>query len=389
MANRKRKLLAKMTAAVLCASAFTGILAACGSTPGEETDEVNYYNLDQVTLTDEYAVNGLDKEIDYLLKLDKDRLLANFYVNAGLKANATPYAGGWENALIGGHTLGHYLTALAQAYANAGTDKDDRTAIKSKLDGIIDELKTCQDNSKGEAGFLWGAKSLGSDVEIQFDNVEMGRTNIATQAWVPWYTMHKIIAGLIDVYNLTGNKTAKTVVENLGDWVYNRVSKWSKQTQTTVLNIEYGGMNDCMYNLYEMTGKDKYAVAAHMFDEESLFNAISANGNNYLNNRHANTTIPKIIGALNRYVTVHGKKINGETVDASDMVDVAKKFWTRVVEHHTYVTGGNSEWEHFGMDDVLDGERTNANCETCNTYNMLKLSRMLFSITKDVKYLDY
>lgn len=432
--QRKKRLGTRAAAAVLCAAVLSGALAGCSqsqqgdsnttptpteaimepqdTTPApqetapevpeateapadtnETTARLAFTSVTDVTITDPYAVNGLDKEVQYLLSLDADKLLYWFYRNAALTPpTQSSYGGGWEGALIGGHTLGHYLSAIAQASVNAGTSEEGKAALNERIAYIMDALKTCQDNAESagaKAGFLWGAKTLGDAPEIQFDNVEMGRTNIATQAWVPWYTMHKLLAGILDVYTLTGNETALAIAKSLGDWVVERVSAWDDATQKRVLAIEYGGMNDALYNLYAATGEDRYAAAAHKFDEQSLFNAILSERANYLNNLHANTTIPKVIGALNRYMVLDGKTVDGETVDASEMLEVAEKFWTRVTEHHTYVTGGNSEWEHFGEDDVLDGERTNANCETCNTYNMLKLSRMLFSITKDKKYLDY
>ena len=361
----------------------------------EDAASVTFTGLDETVITDAYAVNALDKETDYLLLLDEDRLLAGFYANSALESNgSSSYGGGWEGSLIGGHTLGHYLSALSQAVSNAGTPEAKRPNLLSRLNYVVNALKECQDNPAtdrgAQDGFLWGASDLNADnVEFQFDNVEQGRADINSQAWVPWYTMHKIIAGLLDAYTLAGNETALSVAEKLGDWVYERVSGWSETTQRTVLSIEYGGMNDCMYNLYAVTGEERYAVAAHMFDEESLFEDIYDDGSDYLNGKHANTTIPKVIGALNRYMTLDGKTVDGATVNAQWYLEVAELFWERVVGHHTYITGGNSEWEHFGRDDVLDAERTNANCETCNTYNMLKLSRMLFAVTKDKKYLDY
>lgn len=387
----KKRFFVSVVGAILSVSMLAG--CAGKTDEGEAAGDITFTPLGEVKITDGYAVNGLDKEIDYLLKLDADKLLFYFYKNAGLTPKASgSYGGNWEGSLIGGHTLGHYLSAIAQAYANAGTSDTDRAALGERISYMVNALKECQDNAVNagaKKGFLWGARTLGAVPEIQFDNVEKGLTNIGTQAWVPWYTMHKILAGIIDVYTLTGNETALEVAKSLGDWVYDRVSGWDTATRTRVLSIEYGGMNDCLYNLYAVTGEEKYAVAAHAFDEEGLFKNILSGGANYLDGLHANTTIPKIIGALNRYMTCDGKTIGGETVDASEMLKVAEEFWTRVVEHHTYITGGNSEWEHFGRDDVLDGERTNANCETCNTYNMLKLSRMLFSVTRDKKYLDY
>lgn len=359
------------------------------------------FNMDEVQVTDAYYVNSLEKETRYLLSLDTDRLLAGFRETAGYIAgmsqddinkymnNAARYGGGWENALIGGHTLGHWLTAMAQAYANKGTDESVRTEVKKTLDSVINALADCQAKTNGTEyeGYLFGAVLPDkTDLDIQFDNVEKGLTNIFTQAWVPWYTMHKIVAGLVSTYKLTGSETAYNTAKQLGNWIYNRVIKWDGSTQRTVLGIEYGGMNDCLYDLYEAVaakeGREaavKYADAAHKFDEEPLYNKVYKGTPNALNNIHANTTIPKFLGALNRYETLGDEKY----------LEYTESFWDYVVNNHSYITGGNSEWEHFGADNVLDAERTNCNCETCNTYNMLKLSRKLFMVTGKPKYTNF
>ena len=344
--------------------------------------------LQAVTVEDAYSLNAYAKERAYLLSLDEGRLLAGFYENAGL---ATPYRryGGWENSLIAGHTLGHYMTAVAQAYANPATPDGERGKFFEKAAGIVEALSLCQSSSRGGRGFIWGALPAEGGVEAQFDNVEAGRTNIVREAWVPWYTMHKIIAGLCDIYLFTGIAKAEEVASALGDWVFGRVSRWDGETQKRVLSVEYGGMNDCMYTLYSITGKAEHALAAHAFDEEELFDVILSGVKDGLKDRHANTTIPKILGALSRYQVLHGRTFGGDTVDASRYLAVAEAFWQTVAERHTYVTGGNSEWEHFGADYVLDKERTNCNCETCNAYNMLKLSRRLFCVTGDKKYTDF
>ena len=286
--------------------------------------------------------------------------------------------GGWENTLIGGHSVGHYLTALSQAYQNPNISAEERDALMNKMKVLVDGMKECQKNSKGQPGFVWAAtKGNQQNVEFQFDNVENRKTNIIQEAWVPWYTMHKLIAGLVDVYKNTGYEPAKEVASGLGDWTYNRCSKWSSQTHATVLSIEYGGMNDCLYDLYSVTQNQKYADAAHFFDETALFDRVLSGGTDVLNGKHANTTIPKFMGALKRYMVLGGKD--------EKYLEYAKSFWDMVTTHHTYVTGGNSEWEHFGKDDILDAERTNCNCETCNSYNMLKLSRELFKVTDTVQ----
>lgn len=368
---------------------LSGAFAATENETGEnEMTTYNAYNLSAVDVTDAYLTNAEDKDIEYLLSLDVDRLVAGFRDTAGLNMKGKTRYAGWESSLIGGHTLGHYLTAVAQAVAALPSTDPREAELLTHLNYIMDALKECQDAIG--TGFIFGSTILTrTNIELQFDNVESNKTNISTEAWVPWYTMHKILAGIIDVYKYTGNETALEVAKGLGNWVYNRTSSWSANTRATVLSIEYGGMNDCLYELYAVTGDEKYAIAAHSFDEDNLFKTVSNGGKNALNNRHANTTIPKFIGALNRYVTTHGKTIDGEVVDASEYLTYAQNFFAMVLERHTYVTGDNSEWEHFGADNILDAERTNCNCETCNAYNMLKFAKALFMATGDTSYLQY
>ena len=382
----------RLTSLSLSAAILAGFAPI--STPQFSSDaasaSIQDFGIGDITMTDSYSVNAFEKEMDYLLAFDTNKLLAGFRDNAGLNTYGATRYGGWENTNIAGHCVGHYLTAIAQAYQNPTLDNEDRGALESRMKILIDELRNCQKNSKGKPGFIWAApKPSDGNVERQFDRVEVGKANIFDDAWVPWYTMHKLIAGIVDVYNATGYEPAKELASGLGDWVYNRAKGWSEQTRNTVLSIEYGGMNDCLYDLYLITGKDEHAVAAHYFDETRLHEAVLKGGANVLNGKHANTTIPKFLGALKRYIALDGKTVNGEKIDASRYLQYAEAFWDMVVTHHTYITGGNSEWEHFGMDDVLDAERTNCNCETCNSYNMLKLSRELFKITGDVKYMDF
>ncbi len=359
-------------------------------TMAAEDAKIEAFSLADVTMTDAYCTNAFSKELKYLLSFENDRLLAGFRENAGLNTKGAKRYGGWENTNIAGHAVGHYLTALAQAYLHPELDDSQRETIRTKMYSLIDGLRECQKNSKGKAGFIWAAAHPnGTGVEVQFDNIEAGKSNIINEAWVPWYTMHKLIAGIVDIYNATGYAPAKELGSGLGDWVYNRCKTWDQRKHNTVLSIEYGGMNDCLYDLYLITGKDDHAAAAHYFDETNLHEAVLKGGANVLNNKHANTTIPKFLGALKRYIALDGKTVNGEKVDASRYLQYAEAFWEMVNAHHTYITGGNSEWEHFGMDDILDKERTNCNCETCNSYNMLKLSRELFRITGDSKYMDF
>ncbi len=318
------------------------------------------FALNEIEIKDDYLENAFRLEQEYLLSLEADRLLAGFYETAGKTPKKKRYSGGWEDQDIAGHTMGHYLAALAQTYAS----KKDKRFLE-RLDYVVDSLAECQ----AESGYL------SAFPEELFDNLEQGK-----QAWVPWYTMHKILAGLIRVYQLTGRQKALDMAVKLGTWVSGRVNRWDEAVKARVLATEYGGMNDCLYELYKESGRIEFMLAAEKFDELPLLQAVF-DDNDILDGKHANTTIPKFLGAFNRYVTV------GE--DQEFYLDTARKFFDMVVQNHTYITGGNSEWEHFGTPKILAAERTNCNCETCNTYNMLKLARGLFLVTGEKKYLDF
>jgi len=321
---------------------------------------IRNFALNSVELIDPVLENAFRKEQEYLRKIDADKLLAGFLETAGLEKKAECYPGGWEEAEIAGHTLGHYLTALAQLYA--ATEAKD---IEERLNYIIAQLAACQ----GENGFLFASP------EELFDRVERGEP-----AWVPWYTMHKVLAGLLSAYRQGKRPQALEVAVKLGMWVYERTVAWTEEGRERVLMVEYGGMNDCLYELYKETGRKEFAEAAAKFDETELFRQV-AEGNDVLSGKHANTTIPKFLGALNRY------KVLGESEEF--YLKAAQSFFDIVTKNHTYVTGGNSEWEHFKMPGTLGKERTQCNCESCNTHNMLKLAEGLFSVTGEKRYMDF
>lgn len=335
---------------------------------GSKVDKYEFsdFKLEDVIIQDKYLKNAFTLELKYLKSLDEYRLLAGFTSQLGLSSKKL-YSG-WEDSEIKGHTLGHYMTALAYAYANT---KDGEIAIK--IENIIDCLRKCQ--------ISHGNGYVGAISEKSYDKIEVGNP---AGTWVPWYTMHKIMAGLINIYQLCGYEVAREVVTNLGLWVYNRSKNWTKETRENVLAVEYGGMNDCLYELYKITGDERFYHAAERFDEMSLFEPLYNKKDN-LDGLHANTTIPKILGALNKYDVM--EQVEGK-VDKF-YLEVAENFWNIVVKHHSYATGGNSEWEHFGESEVLDEDRTECNNETCNVYNMLKLSRKLFMITGEKKYLEF
>ena len=387
--KQKQRFLSSLLSCVMILTSGASLPAALPASAAEDA-EIQTFPMSDVTMTDAYTVNAYAKEIAYLLSFDSERLLAGFRENAGLPTNGAGRYGGWENSLLAGHTTGHYMSAISQAYVDALTTDAQKEQLLDMMKKLVDGLKICQQNSKGKPGFIWGGSIINQfNVEQQFDNVEEGKLNMFTESWAPWYTMHKLIAGLIDVYEVTGYEPAKEVACGLGDWTYNRAAGWDPALHEKVLDVEFGGMNDCLYDLYAVTGEEKYAVAAHLFDHTKIYERILAHEPNALNWQHSNTTTPKFIGALKRYTVLNGKNVGGETVDATRYLEYAEAFWDTVRNHHTYITGGNSDWEHFGLDDHLDDQRTGRNCESCITYNMLKLTRTLYTITGDPKYMDY
>ena len=310
--------------------------------------------------------------------MDTARLLAGFRTTAGIDTKGVRPYGGWEDSLLGGHCVGHYLTALAQAVKVTG-DKE----LKEKSQTLIAGLEECQ--KKLGTGFLFGAKVEDKeDVEKQFDILEGKKKG---ETWVPWYNMHKVLAGLVDTYKYTGNETALLVAEKLGDWIYERVSKWDLKTNQKVLETEYGGMNDCLYELYSYSHNKHHLEAAQKFDEKALFLMAAKGEKNCLDGKHANTQIPKFIGAIKRY-NVLKQLGEAKQEDEAYLVD-AEKFFEMVVKRHSFVTGGISVMEHFRKDYHLDEIRTQTNCESCCAHNMLKLAKELFKATRKKEYADY
>lgn len=186
---------------------------------------IKEFPMEQILNSDPYCVNALEKDMAYLTAFDSDRLLAGFRETAGLDRKGAKRYEGWESTLIGGHSMGHYLSAIAQAYVNPGVSVEDRKCVYEMMTTLIDGLLECQAHSKGKPGFVFGAVIVDPEnVEKQFDNIEQNLTNIITQAWVPWYTMHKLLTGVLDVYKLTGYEPACKLAEGIGDWTYQRAT---------------------------------------------------------------------------------------------------------------------------------------------------------------------
>lgn len=336
------------------------------------------FELDKVQILDNYYLSAQKSDIAFLKKMDTARLLAGFRTTAGIDTKGVRPYGGWEDSLLGGHCVGHYLTALAQAVKVTG-DKE----LKEKSQTLIAGLEECQ--KKLGTGFLFGAKVEDKeDVEKQFDILEGKKKG---ETWVPWYNMHKVLAGLVDTYKYTGNETALLVAEKLGDWIYERVSKWDLKTNQKVLETEYGGMKIVWYELYSYSHNKHHLEAAQKFDEKALFLMAAKGEKNCLDGKHANTQIPKFIGAIKRY-NVLKQAGGGKQEDEAYLAD-AEKFFEMVVKRHSFITGGISVMEHFRKDYHLDEIRTQTNCESCCAHNMLKLAKELFKATRKKEYADY
>lgn len=298
----------------------------------------------------------------YLHLLDAERLLHTFRLNAGLPSAAQPL-GGWEapRVELRGHFLGHFLTACALMSHSAGD-----AALKEKANYIVGELAKCQQRLNG--GYL------SAFPEEFFDRLRAGKG-----VWAPFYTLHKILAGMIDVYRLCGNKEALAVAEGIGQWTARWTAALPRDHMQKVLNVEFGGMNDALFELYALTNNDAYAAAARRFDHARVFDPL-AEGRDELTGLHSNTQIPKVTGAARAY------ELTGE----ERYRRIAEFFWRQVTELRCYCTGGTSNREHWRTPPGrLASELSDATQECCCTYNLLKLTRRLFTWSADARYADY
>ena len=331
------------------------------------------FSLRQVELTDSPFKAARERNASYLLSLDADRLLHNTRKYAGLQPKASLY-GGWEARGIAGHTLGHYLTALSQQYAATGDAR-----FKERISYIIKEMAEAQQAyGDGYVGALPPVE-LKTMREFRAGRVETeGSFNFKGGAWVPWYTQHKVLAGLKDAWVLGENAQAKEVTLKLADWMDEITRPLTKQQQQRMLQVEFGGMNETLTDIYALTGDKKYLESARRFHHEVIMRPL-LEGRDELAGKHANTQIPKIIGEARLY----------EVAGDEGGRKIAEFFWDRVVHHHSYVIGGNSENEHFGLPDQLANRLGPATAETCNTYNMLKLTRHLFAWQPKAEHFDF
>ena len=298
----------------------------------------------------------------FLKAVDADRLLAGFRAQAGLSAKAERY-GGWEAKDITGHSLGHYLSAIAMA------------GMTDRVEYVVDELAACQ-QANGDGYVAPMPKRLYEQVHAC--HIEANGFGL-NGVWVPTYTLHKIFAGLRDAHRYVGNRKALEIERKLGDWLDRILAGLSDEQIQKMLVCEHGGMNEVLADLTADTGDERYLVlAARGFHQHKVLDPI-LQGKDQLNSLHANTQIPKVVGLAREY----------ELTGKPEYRCAAESFWDNVVNRRSYCTGGHSDSEHFFPVADFPKHLTPHTCETCNTYNMLKLTGHLFAWHPQDDYMDF
>ena len=345
-------------------------LASVGAEAGLP-QKINTFPVSDVRLTSGMFKHAEDLDICYLMGLNPDRLLAPYMKEAGLKPKAENYPN-WENTGLDGHIGGHYLSALSYMYASTGNEE-----IGKRLDYFLSELKLCQ-NASGN-GYLCGVP----DGKTIWNEIKEGKINAnpfgLNDRWVPLYNIHKTYAGLRDAYLVAGKEEAKGMLVALTDWMMNIVSGLTDEQIQDMLRSEHGGLNEVFADVYAITGDEKYLELAKRFSHRFILDPL-VEKKDMLTGNHANTQIPKVIG-FKRIADLDG---NQEWSSASEF------FWNTVVENRSVSIGGNSVREHFHKSDDFSSMMTSEQGpETCNTYNMLRLTKLLYGTSGEVNYMDY
>ncbi|XP_044423843.1 uncharacterized protein [Triticum aestivum] len=317
---------------------------------------------------DEVYGRAQQTNLEYLLLLDVDRLVWSFRRQAGLPAPGVPY-GGWEGAVVElrGHFVGHYLSAAAKMWASTHNG-----TLAGKMSAVVDALHACQQApANGGAGYL---SAFPAEFFDRFEAIQ--------PVWAPYYTIHKIMQGLLDQYTVAGNGKALAMVVAMagyfGERVRSVIQRHSIERHWTSLNEETGGMNDVLYQLYAITNDQRHLVLAHLFDKPCFLGLLAVQADS-LSDFHANTHIPIVVGGQMRY------EVTGDPL----YKEIATFFMDVVNSSHTYATGGTSVSEFWFDPKRLAETLTTENEESCTTYNMLKVSRHLFRWTKEIAYADY
>lgn len=334
-------------------------------------NKVTSFKLSDVQLLSSPFEDACETDLNYILSLNPDRLLAPYLKEAGLTPKA-PYYGNWESMGLAGHIGGHYLSALSNMYATTGNKE-----VFRRINYMVDELEKCQiANGNGYVGGIPDGKELWE--EIASGKIDAGGFSL-NGGWVPWYNIHKLFAGLVDVYQRAGVEKARTVVVKLTDWCLDLTNHLDDQQMQKMLQCEQGGMNEALANIAAITGNKAYLTMAERFSHRAILNPLLQQKDE-LTGLHANTQIPKVIGFMRI----------GEISGNTEWENAASFFWETVVNHRTISIGGNSVREHFNpIDDFSTMMESREGPETCNSYNMLKLTEHLFLQRPLAKYMDY
>jgi uncharacterized protein len=351
---------------------LTCLTCIYGKVSAQEKLYANEFPLSDVRLSGGPFKHARDLNIKTLLEYNVDRLLAPYRKEAGLTPKDSSYTN-WEG--LDGHIGGHYLSALAMNVAATNNAE-----CKRRMLYMINELKACQEaNTKNHPG--WGVGYVGGvpNSKTIWPTLKTGDFTAFHAAWVPWYNVHKMYAGLRDAWNYAGNEDAKNIFLKFCDWAINITAGLSDEQMQLMLDTEQGGMNEVLADAYQITGRKKYLIAAKRFSHRMLLDPMSKGIDN-LDKKHANTQIPKAIGF---------ERI-GELSQDEKYEDAGSFFWQTVTTNRSLAFGGNSRREFFPSavactDFINDVEGP----ESCNSYNMLKLTEDLFRATPSAKYMDY
>ena len=357
-----------------------------------------HFNLEEVTLLDSPFKTAMGINDKLLLEYDADRLLAPFVREAGLTKKAGKYQNwlnehpsfsnwGLSSWSLEGHVGGHYLTALALAYA-ASDDTTVKTKMKARLDYMLDILKDCQDaykgNTAGMEGFIGGQPITQIWTGLYANNLQPFRQY---GGWVPFYCQHKVLAGLRDAWIYTGSELARDLYKGVCDWAVNVVSHLSDSDMQNVLGWEHGGMNETLVDAATLFNDSRYLTAAVKYSHRQMLDGMQTLNKSFLDGKHANTQLPKYIG-FERIYQEYVRR--GQGASATAYKTAAHNFWKDVAENRTVCIGGNSVSEHFQS--AANGAQYINNLEgpeSCNTNNMMKFCEYLFDETHDARYVDF
>lgn len=329
------------------------------------------FELKDVRLLEGRFLEAVKLNETILLNYEPDRFLAWFRREAGLELGAENY-GGWENTTLAGHSLGHYLSAISMIYQFTNNEE-----FLNRAKYIVDELEKIQ-NAHGN-GYI-GAMENGRRIleeEVAKGNIRASGFDL-NGLWAPFYTHHKILAGLRDAYELLGIEKARVIGLRFADWIYGIVGHLTYEQRQSMLRCEYGGINEVFADFYGITGNEKYLNLARLFHDNFVLDSLAL-GYDILPGKHANTNIPKVTGLARRF------ELTGNLEEKTTSLF----FWNRVVNYHSYVTGGNGLREYFGPPGQLRNRLESNTAESCNVYNMLKLTNHLFTWSADAQFADF